>query len=138
MSQGNQVIEINGEKDITKLALLYSSDPLHQARIQNDFQKGYFKGLLSVSLKTGSILGYVLYFKTYSTWQHRTYFVSDIWLSDELGTDENKFNELKAIFDQLIQISRNNQINRINLNMNINTERKTIEWLEGKLIGKII
>lgn len=133
----SQVVEIDSEQDVLKLAALHSSDPAQQARIKSDFQKGYFKGLLSVSLKTHSVLGYVIYFKTYSTWQHRTYFVSDIWLSNELDTDENKFNELKTIFDRLVQISQHNQINRINLNLNVNNECKVIEWLEGKSIGKI-
>ena len=134
----SQVIEINSE-NIKSFANFFSADPSHFERIKHDFQSGYFSGLLSVSTtNTSTILGYLIYFKTYSTWQHRTYFVSNIWLNDdESGTSENKFNELKRLFDRLVSITQDNQINRINLNLSINNDKQIIEWLLEESIGKI-
>lgn len=127
----SKIVEVSGS-NIDSLINLYSNDPIEKIRIKTDYDKGYFKGVMSLS-ETQSILGYLIYFNTYSTWQHRCHFVSNIWLSESIG-DEQKFIELKAMFDRLLEISRNNDVNRINMNMN-QDGNKIIEWT--KLIGAL-
>lgn len=124
-----EVIEVITEAEIEVFADSISKKADEKIRIKNDFLEGYFKGLMIFNdEKKSNALCCLVYFNTYSTWQHRTFFVSDIWLNSAIENVE-KFNILKKIFDKLLKISQTNDINRINMNLNIGDQ--VIDWVKS-------
>lgn len=119
--------ELKTENDIdTLLSLLPYEDDTKQ-RIKNDFSKGYFRSLCA--LENDSWLGFLVFCDSYSTWQHRIFFCSDVYLIPLLETREEKFPILKLLFNRLFQIARDTHANRVNLNLNSELEQEIIDMV---------
>lgn len=143
-SKLDKVLDITNEKDIDTLVKLVDRS-LHE-RVKADFAKGYFKGFFVVesnvesigeNFNIESILSYVLHYDSYSTWQSRVLYVSDIWIKSNLS-DEHKFEILKIIKEKLFFTAREYNSQRINLNLKYSMENKTLcDSLVSKEIGAI-
>ena len=81
------VIEIKTENDINNLIKLNESilNEADRERLKSDFKKGYFSGFFALdnsknptNFEIDSIFGYVLYYNSYSTWQNRVLYISDL------------------------------------------------------------
>ena len=101
------IFDIKNEQDIDHLLKLVDNS-LHE-RLKDDFAKGYFKGFFVIKpnaipnsdiFSPESILSFVLYYDSYSTWQSRVLYVSEIWLESNLS-NEIKFEILKLISEKL-------------------------------------
>jgi diamine N-acetyltransferase len=126
------IFDIKNEQDIDHLLQLVDNS-LHE-RLKDDFAKGYFKGFFVIkpnvmpnsdNFSPESILSFVLYYDSYSTWQSRVLYVSEIWLESSLS-NEIKFEILKLISEKLFTAARANNSQRINLNLRHSDENKIL------------
>ncbi len=98
-------------------------------RIKTDFDNCRFRSLYATSdTDQDACLGIVVFCDSYSTWQHRIFFCSDIYLNSlVLQSKKQKLDVLRCLFDRLFEIARNNNYHRTNLNINHEIEKETIE-----------
>ena len=131
MNDLNNVIELKSEHDLNRLIQIYSTDESKQVQLKQEFDSGNFKALLHID--NDDITGFLIFNNGYSTWQHRTFFASDIWLK-ECVEEAQMFSTFKNMFLKLFALARENFAKRINVNFNLQNQRIT-EWI--KQIGAL-
>jgi GNAT superfamily N-acetyltransferase len=93
-------------------------EELNSIRLLNDFKNSNFYGILSKYEKNSNeILGYILYYYAYSTWESRVLYISHINLP--LSDTNLKSLVFQNLCFKLIQIARDMKCSRINYNLNI-------------------
>ena len=95
-------------------------------RLVNDFKKQCFHGILCKSEINHEILGFFLYYYSYSTWEARVVYISFIYLVD----NDLLKHAFQTLCFKLIKIAREMHCSRINYNLNIIKDPK----LEGLFV----
>jgi diamine N-acetyltransferase len=101
------------------LDFISKSDNLNLQRLVDDLKKKYFYGFICKSEDNGDdfILGYILYYYSYSTWEARVAYISSIFLTDvDLDSKTHIFETMCL---NLIEIARRMHCSRINYNLDI-------------------
>lgn len=124
-----EVKQFQTEHDLDILLSTGSFSDAEKERIKIDFDNCCFRGLYALSsLDTKNCLGYLIFCDSYSTWQHRIFFCSDIYLNAlALETREQKLEVLRSLFNRLFEIARENKYHRANLNINHEIGKEIIE-----------
>jgi diamine N-acetyltransferase len=140
----SQIVEIKTEKeiDILLITINKSSQNTLKERLVKDFYDKKFKGFLLCESSDDSddvtVDGYLIYYYSYSTWQDRVLYISNIWFNE---TSKNKDEKFKRMIQHLKSIAASEECKRINLNLpNLRQNEYLIEQLtsNGALnIGKI-
>ncbi len=122
------IIEIKTENDINNLIKLNEpsvlNSHLNQERYKSDFKKGFFKGFFardSLNNQIDSILGYVTFYNSYSTWQNRVLYLNDLWIKKSMHIDSIRL-IVKKLMNRVFSLCRENDYQRININMKLNNE----------------
>lgn len=127
MNQVN-IIEIKTENDVDNLIKLNESilkNQSDQERFKADFKKGFFKGFFAIDNnfedKIDSILGYVTFYNSYSTWQNRVLYINDLWLKNASNIDSMKL-VIKALIKKIFSLCQENDHQRVNINMKLGNQ----------------
>ena len=122
-----------------KVEVLQSADDLKrilelknvQECRMNHFEAGLFKGLIVKNDQDDQqLLGYLLYYFAYSTWQNRIVYIQEIWTRPQ-HPDQKEL--VVKLAKSLIEIAQRNSCNRININIALNSRES--EWLAGVITG---
>ena len=135
------VFDIKTETDIDNLVKLV--DASLQKRLKEDYLKGYFEGFfitepgVSYEKKINSVISYVLHYNSYSTWQSRVLYVSELWVKASLD-ETSRFEVVKIIKEKLFKTARENNFQRINLNLHLTDENRPLcDYLVSPEIGAV-
>jgi GNAT superfamily N-acetyltransferase len=121
-----EIKELETESELESIVLFtLNIDDSIKVRIKQDFKNHSFRCLYALSDQT--CLSYIIICDSYSTWQHRIFYCSDIYLHSSLDTAEKKLNILKMLFDKLFEIARDNHYHRVNLNINNEINKEIID-----------
>jgi ribosomal protein S18 acetylase RimI-like enzyme len=144
-----KIAQVLKEKDVDILIdLICQKDKSHvydKVRIKDDFKKGYFDSFLVLEsakidesdFSIEAVIGYAVFYFSYSTWQDRVIYLSDLWMSSNLECQHQK-ETLNIIINKLKEICRENKANRINFNLSfIENNIQISEWLLDKDIGAV-
>ena len=127
-----KIVQVQTEHDIDTLAHLVSTvfaTNVDVARLKSDFEKGFFNVYMALdsscsigAYSSDSILAFVAYYNSYSTWQDRVVYITHIWYSN--------LDVLGALKTTLFTHCRQNGHKRINVNVKCMDENAQLaSWL---------
>ena len=123
-----EIKELETETELDSLLLTLSGvENLVKLRIKQDFNNHSFRCLYALSEDKQTWLSYLIVCDSYSTWQHRIFYCSDIYLHSSVETREKKFKILELLFSRLFEIARENHYHRVNLNINKETNKDILD-----------
>jgi hypothetical protein len=121
-----EIKELETESELESIVLFtLNIDDSIKIRIKQDLKNHSFRCLYALSDQT--CLSYIIICDSYSTWQHRIFYCSDIYLHSSLDTAEKKLNTLQMLFNKLFQIARDNRYHHVNLNINIEINKDILD-----------
>ena len=86
---------------------------------RHHFEAGLFKGLLVKDAQDDHrLLGYLLYYFAYSTWQNRIIYIQEIWTEPE---HPNQKDVVVKLVKSLVDVAQRNRCNRVNINIAMNS-----------------
>lgn len=87
-------------------------DKKQSERLAHDFNNKYFFGILAYDHSRNQNLGFLIYYYSYSTWENRVIYISNIYFDTETTFQE--------LCEELLKKAQSDKCNRINFNVNIN------------------